>query len=161
MKFSARPSRQSITNKLLKTKEAKHVATPVFSRRFGRNRFKAENFLQSVRFALEGIAYNFKTQRNFRIDCLAGLAVCLLGFAFQISGIEWAALFLVMGVVFVAESMNTAIEYTVDLITQGEFDMRAKVIKDVSAGACLLAALTSVCVGCFIFIPRLWGWLHQ
>jgi diacylglycerol kinase len=63
-----------------------------------------------------------------------------------------------MGVVFVAESMNTAIEYTVDLITQGEFDMRAKVIKDVSAGACLLAALTSVCVGGFIFIPKFLGW---
>jgi undecaprenol kinase len=160
MKFSARQSKQSFTNRPLKGKEGKQDAAPVFSRRFGRNRFKAENFIQSVRFALEGIAYSFRTERNFRIDCLAGILVCLLGLVFQINWIEWAALFLVMGVVFVAESINTAIEYTVDLITQGEFDMRAKVIKDVSAGACLLAALTSVCVGCFIFIPRFWGWFH-
>jgi undecaprenol kinase len=119
-----------------------------------RNPFKARNFFQSLGFALEGLRFVFKTERNFRIDLALGLLVIALGVGFQISPMEWAPLLAVMALVLFAETMNTAIEFTVDMVTQGEFDMRAKVIKDLSAGACLMCALGAALVGSVIFVPH-------
>lgn len=124
-------------------------------RRIGRNRFKARNFLESLGFALEGLVFIFRTQRNFRIDVCIALGVFTLGMALHLEPMAWAPLVAIMGLVLFAEAMNTAIEYTVDLYTQGEFDMRAKAIKDIAAGACLMCAVSAALVGTCIFAPRL------
>jgi undecaprenol kinase len=119
-----------------------------------RNPFKARHFLASVGFALEGLQYIVKAERNFRIDlCMAGVAM-VLGFMHQINLGEWVALTIVCGMVLFAEAANTAIELVVDMITQGEFDARAKAVKDVAAGACLMCAAVAALVGSLIFIPR-------
>jgi undecaprenol kinase len=119
-----------------------------------RNPFKAKHFLASVGFALEGLQYITRAERNFRIDlCMAGICV-VLGLAHQITLGEWIALTVVCGLVLFAEAANTAIELVVDMITQGEFDARAKSVKDVAAGACLMCAGVAAVVGGLVFVPR-------
>jgi undecaprenol kinase len=119
-----------------------------------RNPFKARHFMASVGFALEGLNYITRTERNFKIDlAMAGCAV-VLGFVHAIAPTEWLALLLVCGMVLFAEATNTAIELVVDMITHGEFDARAKAVKDIAAGACLLCATTASVVGAIIFVPR-------
>lgn len=154
MKFSLPKTRQVSAKK----SPAKDQTAPSMPR-IGRNRFKARNFLESLGFAMAGLHYIYRTQRNFRIDLYCAGVVLCVGFMFGLTPAEWAPLLIVMGWVLFAEALNTAVEYTVDLYTQGEFDMRAKVIKDISAGACLLSAVFAVIVGCWIFIPHVWAWV--
>ncbi len=119
-----------------------------------RKGFKAENFLSSLSFAWEGLIYATKTQRNFRIHlCMATVAV-FLAISLQISIFEWALLWGVMGVVLFAELINTALELFVDLLTDGRYDIRAKAIKDMAAGAVFITAVSALACGVCIFIPH-------
>ncbi len=118
-------------------------------------RFKARNFQESFRFAVAGLKYVASTQRNFRTQLLIALGVIGLGFFFQVQPLEWTALILTMNLMLIVECLNTAIEYTVDLYTQGQFSPQARIIKDISAGACLLTAGFAVITGSIIFIPYL------
>ncbi|MEO8287698.1 MAG: diacylglycerol kinase family protein [Chloroflexota bacterium] len=113
-------------------------------------------FLASFRFAFAGLAYSFKTQRNFRIHvAIASLAV-LAGIILGLSWVEWAVIALLVVLVLAAEMVNTMIESLVDLVTQ-EYHPLAKVAKDVAAGVVLLTAIGAVVVGVLIFLPKLWA----
>jgi undecaprenol kinase len=123
--------------------------------------FKARNVWQSLGFAMDGLLYAFKTQRNFRIHTLAALGVAALGIAVGLSVLEWVPIILVIGMVMCAELLNTAVETFVDWYSKGEYDARAKVIKDLTAGACLLSAVSAAGIGALIFIPHLWAFFSN
>ena len=77
-----------------------------------------------------------------------------MGIILKISRIEWIICIILFGFVISLELVNTAIENAVDLITQ-EINPKAKIIKDVSAGAVLVAAITAVIAGLIIFVPKI------
>jgi diacylglycerol kinase len=79
--------------------------------------------------------------------------VIILGFLLHISQIEWVIILLVIAIGLAIELINTAIEFTVDLLTQ-EYQLLAKFAKDTSAAAMLLFACFSVLIAAFIFIPK-------
>jgi len=112
-------------------------------------------FLRSFKFAAEGIAHGFRTQRNMRVELGIAAAVVIAGILLRIAAVEWAVILVCIGLVLSAELINTVIELAVDLLVQHYHPM-AKVAKDAGAGAVLIAALTSVAVGIAIFGPRLW-----
>jgi diacylglycerol kinase len=86
------------------------------------------------------------------------MAVIVLGFLLKITNVEWITLFLTIGLVWMAELFNTAIEALVDLISP-EHHNTAKICKDVSAGSVVVSALISILVGLLIFGPPLWRWI--
>jgi|SRR5690606_5713803 len=94
-----------------------------------------------------------------RIHILAALVVLAGAILLGVSRVELAILLLTIALVLVAEMVNTAIESTVDLITQ-EYHERAKVAKHVAAGAVLLAAVGAVFVGYLIFFDRVAALAH-
>lgn len=112
-------------------------------------------FLKSFVYAAEGIAHGFRTQRNMRVELTIAAAVVVAGILFRITAVEWALIFLCIGLVLAAELINTVTELAVDLLTQ-RFHPMAKLAKDAGAGAVLITALASVAVGVAIFGPRLW-----
>ena len=112
-------------------------------------------FLKSFVYASEGIAHGFRTQRNMRVELLIALIIILAGIYFRITPVEWALIFVCIGLVIAAELINTVTELAVDLLTQRYHPM-AKLAKDAGAGAVLVTALASVAVGVAIFGPRLW-----
>ena len=112
-------------------------------------------FLRSFKFAAEGIAHGFRTQRNMRVELGVAVVVIFAGILLRIAAVEWAVILVCIGLVLSAELINTVIELAVDLLVQHYHPM-AKVAKDAGAGAVLIAALTSVAVGIAIFGPRLW-----
>ncbi len=69
---------------------------------------------------------------------------------------EQIILVVVIGAVLGMELINTALEHMVDLVVQ-TYDERAKIIKDVAAGAVFMFALTAAVVGCMIFLPRIYN----
>jgi len=110
--------------------------------------------LDSFNYAVAGIIYAVKTQRNMRIHLTAALFILGLAFYMQVSSRDLLLLFFTITLVVMAELFNTAIEAVVDLCVQ-EFHPLAKIAKNVSAGAVLITALNSLAVAYIIFYPRL------
>lgn len=106
--------------------------------------------IQSFAHAFAGVFVLMKTQANAWIHLLATIVVVSAGIAFEVSRLEWCVLVLSMAMVWVAEAINTAIEFAIDLVSP-EYHELAKKSKDVAAGAVLLAAFASVAVGALIF----------
>lgn len=113
---------------------------------------KKVSFNKSVAFALAGIKASFG-ERNMRIHISLGLLVIMAGVFFSISRMEWLFILLCIAGMFTLEMLNTAIEKTVDLVTD-EFHPLAKVAKDLAAGAVLVYTVYSIIVGIIIFLPK-------
>jgi len=112
--------------------------------------------LDSFNYAVAGVVYAVKTQRNMRIHLTAALLVLGLGLYIQVSSRDLLLIFFAITLVIMAELFNTAIEAVVDLCVQ-EFHPLAKIAKNVAAGAVLMTALNSLVVAYIIFYPRLEG----
>ncbi len=97
-----------------------------------------------------------RTQHNAWIHACATVAVTLMGLWLGLSALEWAAIVLVIGLVWMAEFVNTALEAVVDLASP-DLHPLAKVGKDVAAAAVLVGAITSVIVGLLVLGPHLWA----
>lgn len=115
-----------------------------------------QNLGQSFRQAGAGIGYCFRHERNMRIHGLAALAAIVLGCWCRLKPAEWGLLSITIMSVLVAEMINTAIERTVDLITD-QYRPLARIAKNTAAGAVLLAAVNSVIMGGIIFGPYILG----
>lgn len=112
--------------------------------------------LRSVACALWGIVVMLRTQPNAWIHALATLVVVAAGLALGITRLEWCALVLALLAVWVAEALNTALELLTDLASPA-FHPLAGRVKDVAAGAVLLAALGAIVVGALVFWPYVSG----
>ncbi|MFA7654916.1 MAG: diacylglycerol kinase family protein [Candidatus Dojkabacteria bacterium] len=115
-------------------------------------KYQATNFFKSQGHARSGIKLIFKNERNFRIDLIAAIIVVIVGFLFKISHTDWIAISLVISMVFVSETINSAIEALCDTVSL-EYKVNIKYAKDVSAGAVLVSVLVSVITGLIVFVP--------
>jgi diacylglycerol kinase len=106
----------------------------------------------SFGYALAGFLHVLKYAKNVRIQALATLAVMLLGLWVGLSRIEWAIIALTIGINWLAEFINSAIEAVVNLASP-DYHPMARVAKDVAAGASLLAALLSVVIATLLLLP--------
>ncbi|WP_416149322.1 diacylglycerol kinase family protein [Salipaludibacillus sp. HK11] len=109
---------------------------------------------KSFYYASKGIRHTWKHEQNFRIHILVAVGIFILAQLLRVSLLEQTILVVVIGAVIGLELINTAFEHMVDLVVQ-TYDERAKIIKDVAAGAVFAFALTAAIVGCLIFVPRL------
>lgn len=111
--------------------------------------------LVAFRHAFNGLRILCATQPNARFHLVATLAALSAAAWFRLAAWEWAALVLAIAMVWAVEALNTAIEFTIDLVSP-EQHFLAGWAKDVAAGAVLVASLAAVVVGCLLFAPRLW-----
>lgn len=110
--------------------------------------------LKSFVYAWDGIVSFFRWEHNAQVHLAITFLVLVLSVTLGVN--KWEAIAVVFSIAFVwiAEMFNTAIEKAMDFITL-EKHPQIKLIKDISAGAVLIAAIAAVIVGCFIFIPKL------
>lgn len=108
----------------------------------------------SLKHALDGVIYTFRTQPNFQIHSAFAILAIIASIYFQVSATESAVILFIIGLVLVAEMINTSIESVVDLAID-QFHDKAKIAKDVSAGMVLITAILAVLVGIVIFLPHL------
>src|SRR5690606_5758186 len=111
-----------------------------------------KKFLTSFRFALRGWVFVWKEEPNFRYQLTGGFLTLGLGYYFDVRPVEWAVLLICIALVLSLELVNTAIERLVDLVTLDRRPLAGKV-KDLAAGAVLLASIASVFIGSIIFWP--------
>lgn len=115
---------------------------------------KRRGLIKAFNDAIEGILYTFKFERNMKIHYLGSALVLVVSLFLNLSRIEMIMLLLSISLVVVAEMFNTAVEKTIDLVTD-EYHVLAKIAKDVAAGGVLVAALNSVVVGYILFFDKL------
>jgi len=105
-------------------------------------------------FAWNGLLEVIKTERNFQIHLFSALTVILASMLLSLSQMEWIIIVLVIGFVFVAEIINSAIERIIDYL-RPEIHPAAKVIKDIAAANVLVASFIATVVGFLLYIPKI------
>ncbi|WP_017296735.1 diacylglycerol kinase family protein [Nodosilinea nodulosa] len=120
----------------------------------------ATNLLVSFRYAWQGVAYAFRTQRNFRIHVVVGSVAVGLAIALRLAPVELSVIILTCGVVLTLELINTALESVVDLTVQQTYHELAKIAKDCAAAAVLISALISLSIAACLLLPPLWQLLQ-
>ncbi|WP_313756366.1 diacylglycerol kinase [Tissierella sp.] len=115
---------------------------------------RKKTLIDSFNYAVSGIIIALKTEKNMRIHYLIAIGVIILSLFFDFSRTEFLLLLFAISLVVVAEMVNTALERVIDLITQ-DYHPLARLVKDVAAGAVLIAAINSIIVGYLLFFDRL------
>ena len=118
-----------------------------------------------MRFAFNGLITLLRTERNFRIMGIVSIVVVVVGYSLNYFGehlnrFEWAILWCAMGLVFVSEGLNTALETTIDVLHPDQHPMIGRA-KDMAAGATLSASIIAIIVGLYILGPHVMSILQN
>ncbi len=113
-----------------------------------------KKFLWLFKYAAEGITHCIRNERNCTIHCIAAIAVIIAAFVYKINHTEWMIVLMNIALVISLEMLNTAIEKLCNLL-HPQHNPVIKTIKDVAAGAVLIAALVALVYACIIFIPKI------
>ena|ERR1051326_8177974 len=119
-----------------------------------KNRFTVQARSKSFTYAFKGWRYFFTTQHNAWIQLLAATVAIVLGIFSKINSNEWCWIIFSIGFVLFAEMTNTALEFLADVVSPGHHEKVEK-LKDIAAGAVLMASLTALIIGSVIFVPHL------
>ena len=111
-------------------------------------------FFKSLNYAWQGIRYCLRFEKNFRIQATVVLITVVCGILFRINFIEWIIIIFCWAFVLAIEIINTAIEKLSDIVDASIHPV-IKQVKDLSAGAVLLASIMSFIIGCIIFLPKI------
>jgi len=110
---------------------------------------KPKNWFETLNCAIEGILYAAKHERHMKVHFIIAAAVLILSLFLDITGYDFILLAISITFVIFAELINSAIEYTIDLVHE-EFHPLAKAAKDVAAGAVLIASFCALVMGYII-----------
>ena len=115
---------------------------------------KHTNFFFALKTALIGIRTLLKESRNARIQSVLFLCVCITGLCVKLPWNDWLWVFAASTFVLTMEALNTSLEQLADLINS-EYHPKIKILKDIAAGAVLMASIFSFVVACVVFLPFL------
>ena len=118
------------------------------------SRLYNKNFLDACKRAFNGIGYAVKSQGNIQKQLIIAVVLVIIGFVFKLNKWECIVLCFAIFFVIVAEMINTAIETAVDLVTM-EYHEKAKLAKDVAAGAVVISSINAIIVAYFLFFDKI------
>jgi len=116
---------------------------------------KNKSWHLTFKHACEGCAYAFSTQRNFKVHLFFSALAIVLAIWLKLTFFRFSVLVFAIIFGFTIEMVNTAFEKTVDLVTE-KFNPKAKVAKDIAAGAMLVASIGLFIIGALTLLPPLW-----
>ena len=111
---------------------------------------KKPPFYKSLLYSIKGFFWMLKSERNFQLEVLALIVNLFLIVYFKLNSTDVALILLVCFLVLIAETINTAIEKICDFV-EPNFNKKIGLIKDISAGAVILATLLSIIVGVLVY----------
>jgi undecaprenol kinase len=115
--------------------------------------------LGAMRFALAGLATLFRTQANAWIYLVLTMLLVVAGILVGLEAQQWIWILLSITLVWITELLNTAVEFTCDLVTREQNEL-VKFAKDTAAAAVFLAAAMAVVVIAWVFWTALQGPLN-
>lgn len=120
---------------------------------------KMRRLIHSFNYAISGVIYAFRTQRNMKIHFGVAILVLAVSLFMDFSRVELLILFFTISMVMITEMINTSIEATIDIMTK-EYNPLAKIAKNVAAGAVLISAVNAVVVAYLLFFDRLYPFTY-
>ena len=111
--------------------------------------------IASFRYALRGVRWMVAHEPNMRFHLMAATGVVVAAASFRLPVEQWAAVIFAIVLVLLGEILNTAIEAVLDLVQPDHHDL-VRVVKDVSAGAVLVASIGATAIALIVFVPRFW-----
>ena len=112
------------------------------------------NFIDAIKNALNGLIYAITTQSNIKKQLVIASIIMILSLFFDFSTTEFLCLVFAVVLVIFSEMCNTAIETLVDLYTD-IYHPKAKIAKDVGAGAVVISAINALIVAYFLFFDKI------
>lgn len=134
--------------------ENKKVAENIKEEQKKDPRLKNKNFIDSWVNAFNGIIYATTTQSHIKKQLLIAVVVMLISLLFNLTRAEFLCLMFTVVLIIVTEMINTAIETVVDLYTD-IYHPKAKIAKDVGAGAVVITAINALIVAYFLFFDKI------
>ena len=101
-------------------------------------------------YSIKGIFWMLKSERNFQLEVFALIINLFLIVYFKLNSTDVALILLVCFLVLIAETINTAIEKICDFV-EPNFNKKIGLIKDIAAGAVILATLLSIITGILVY----------
>jgi len=111
-----------------------------------------KNLLNKCKYSMQGLAYCFKNESSFLLEAIFACIIIILGISFDIDFLEWVISFGSLALISIVELLNTAIEATVDMVTQ-EYNEYAKIAKDCGSAATGVMSVLATIVNLIIFTP--------
>lgn len=112
------------------------------------------NILKSFNNAIEGLISAIRTERHMKMHTVITVIVLLLALFLRLNTLDLCLLTLAVGIVWITELLNTAVEHMVDLL-KPDIHPLAKKAKDVAAASVFISAITAGIVGYLIFVKHL------
>ncbi len=110
--------------------------------------------IKSLKFAIKGVWLLISTEHSIMVQLAIAVMVTFLGWWLDISTTEWIFQVFAIGLILVAESLNTCIEKLCDFI-HTDYNKKIGFIKDIAAGAVTFAAVTAIIIGLIIYLPKI------
>ncbi len=117
------------------------------------SKFSLHTRLKSFQYAFEGVIQFFRTEHNAWLHLLATIGVIIMALIVGVTQTEAIALIIAVAFVWISEMFNTGIEKAMDIISK-EYNPKIKLIKDLCAGAVLVASLAALLIGLVVFVPK-------
>ena len=111
-------------------------------------------FVNSIKNSWDGFVYAYTNEQSLTIHTILAILVVFSGLYFHASRTQWAVIVIVMTLVVIAELLNTAIEATVDLVTE-EYHPLAKIAKDCASAAVFTASILAAGLYIYVFLPQI------
>jgi len=115
-----------------------------------------EKEANSFGYAFRGIWQALRHEWHLQIHAFCTLGVLVCSWYLGLTIAEWCLVIFAIGMVLAAEIFNSAIEQLTN-IASPQFNAAAGRVKDMAAGAVLVAAITAAAVGCLVFLPKIWA----
>jgi diacylglycerol kinase len=113
-----------------------------------------KRIIRSFGHAVRGLLHCIQKEKNFQIQLGCGCIAISAGIFFHLTGMEWCIVLLCITMVLSMEMLNTAIEHICNII-QKEYHPAIGILKDISAGAVLVSACSTLICSGLIFIPKI------
>ncbi len=113
---------------------------------------RTRNFLHSIKHAIQGVAYVFRNEQNFRIQLVVSVLASMSSVLLPLKGSERIVVMLLIIFILVLELVNSAIEKFTDIVKPRLHD-QVGVVKDIMAATVLISSAGAAMLGIIIFYP--------
>lgn len=119
------------------------------------------NFIDSVRYAIEGFFAAFKHEPSFREDLLFAACLVPLAIILPLNAVSTALMIASLILILIVELLNSAIEWIIDYLRPERHPL-AKRIKDMASAAVFLSYINCIAVWVILLWPDngVWSRMH-
>ena len=115
-----------------------------------------KSVLQTIKNSINGIVCYAKDGKSILLYILGVILEVIMGFVYNINGLEWILIIFMLGFILAIELINTAIEAACDAISK-EYNSLIKIAKDCGSGATFVIFVVAVLLNIIIFVPKIIG----